>query len=176
MLLHGNVDIARAPNDRAIGARVARAIAWRRLAAVGLVTLLLSLGALLNPALLDFFSPAEIALAWAEHLAELGVIAAALLAAFTVLDKALPRSMPLRLVVITVLLLALSVALAVLLHAYYADGFVHLPPPLRVVADSLRWGLPAVFLVLAMGEVHARDVESGADHVGQYFDGIRGRA
>lgn len=157
--MDGITSIARAAGDAPIGARVPRATDWRRLAAVALVTLLLSLGALLNPALLDFFSPAEVALAWAEHLAELAVIAVALLAAFTVLDKALPRNMPLRLAVITVLLLALSIVLAVLLHAYYAGGFEHLPPPLRILADSLRWGLPAAFLVL-IGDVHQRALQA----------------
>ena len=34
----------------------------------------------------------------------------------------------------------------------------------------------AVFFVFAVREVHSRDVESGADHFGQHFDGIRGRA
>jgi hypothetical protein len=87
---------------------------------------------LVSPALLDFFSPAELALAWLEHLAELAVIAAVLLAAFTVLDEALPRNMPLRRAGICALLLALSAVLAVLLHVYYAGGFEHLPPPLRI--------------------------------------------
>ena len=34
----------------------------------------------------------------------------------------------------------------------------------------------AVLFVLAVREIHARHVESGADHFGQHFDGIRGRA
>lgn len=157
--MHGNIGLAPARGDASFVARVACALDWRRLAAVALVTLLLSLGALVSPALLDFFSPAEIALAWLEHLVELAVIAAALLAAFTVLDEALPRSTPLRLAVIAVLLLALSVVLAVLLHAYYAGGFKHLPPALRMFADSLRWGLPAVFLAL-IADVHKRALQA----------------
>jgi LytS/YehU family sensor histidine kinase len=36
----------------------------------------------------------------------------------------------------------------VLLHAYYGHGFTRLPSALRLFADSLHWGLPAVFLVL----------------------------
>ncbi len=156
--MHGNIDVAHA-HDASFVARVTRALDWQRLAAVALVTLLLSLGALVSPALLDFFSPAEIALVWLEHLVELAVIAAALLAAFTVLHDALPRSMPLRLAVISALLLTLSAVLAVLLHAYYADGFEHLPPPLRMLADSLRWGLPAVFLVL-IADVHQRALQT----------------
>lgn len=148
-----------ARGDASLVARVVRALDWQRLAAVALVTLLLSLGALVSPALLDFFSPAEIALAWLEHLAELAAIAVALLAAFTVLDEALPRSMPLRLAVVCALLLALSAVLAVLLHAYYAGGFAHLPPPLRMLADSLRWGLPAVFLAL-IADVHQRALQT----------------
>ena len=33
-----------------------------------------------------------------------------------------------------------------------------------------------VLFVFAVREIHARHVESGADHFGQDFDGIRGRA
>lgn len=154
-----NLALSRAGTHASVFARVAHALDRRRLAAVGLVTVLLSLGALLSPALLDFFSPAEIALAWLEHLAELAVIAIALLAAFTVLDEALPRGMPLRLPFLCAALLALSALLAVLLHAYYASGFEHLPPPLRMLADSLRWGLPAVFLAL-IADVHQRALQT----------------
>ncbi len=157
--MKGNIDLARAWGGAGFLARVKQALAWQRLAAVALVTLLLSLGALPSPALVDFFSPAEIALAWLEYLAELAVIAAGLLAAFTVLDEALPRSIPLRLAVISILLLAVSAVLAVLLHAYYAGGFEHLPPPLRMLADSLRWGLPAVFLAL-IADVHERALQT----------------
>jgi hypothetical protein len=156
--MHGNIDFAQA-RDASFAARVTRALDRQRLAAVALVTLLLSLGALVSPTLLEFFSPAEIAVAWLEHVVELAVIAAALLAAFTVLDEALPRSMPLRLAAISALLLALSAVLAVLLHAYYAHGFEHLPPPLRMLADSLRWGLPAVFLAL-IGDTHQRALQT----------------
>ena len=136
-----------------------RAVNWQRLATVGLVTLLLSLDAMVSPALLDFFSPPEIALAWAEHLFELATIAAMLLTAFALLDRALPRDMPLRVAAIGVLLLALSVGLSVLLHVYYAGGIDHLPPMLRMVADSLRWGLPAVFLVV-IGNMHRRALQA----------------
>lgn len=154
-----NLALSRARPRASVFARVAHALDRRRLAAVGLVTVLLSLGALLSPALADFFSPAEIVLAWLEHLAELAVIAIALLAAFTVLDEAVPRTMPLRLPLLCAVLFALSAFLAVLLHAYYASGFEHLPPPLRVLADSLRWGLPAVFLVL-IADVHQRALQT----------------
>lgn len=158
-MMQGNIDLARARGEGSFLARVKQAFAWRRLAAVSLVTLLLSLGALLNPALVDFFSPVEIALAWLEYLAELAVIAAGLLAAFAVLDEALPRGMPLRLGVISIILLALSAMLAVFLHAYYAGGFEYLPPSLRMLADSLRWGLPAVFLAL-IADVHKRALQT----------------
>jgi signal transduction histidine kinase len=157
--MHGNIGLAPARGDASFVARVACALDWQRLAAVALVTLLLSLGPLVSPALLDFFSPAELALAWLEHLVELAVIAAVLLAAFTVLDEALPRNMPLRLAGICALLLALSAVLAVLLHVYYAGGFEHLPPPLRMLADSLRWGLPAVFMAL-IADVHRRALQA----------------
>jgi LytS/YehU family sensor histidine kinase len=42
-----------------------------------------------------------------------------------------------------------------LLHGYYAQGFEHLPPSLRLLADSLRFGLPAVFLAL-VADAHQR--------------------
>ena len=140
-------------------ARIARSLKWPRLAAVVLVTLLLSLGALVSPTLLDFFSPAEIFIAWLEHVAELAIIAAVLLAVFTLLDEALPPATPLRLAVIYVLLLVSSGVLAVLTHAYYAAGFDHLPSPLRMLADSLRWGLPAVFLAL-VADMHRRALQA----------------
>jgi hypothetical protein len=158
--MHGNTglaDIAR--GDPSLVARMARAMDRQRLAVVALVTLLLSLKALISPALLDFFTPMEIALAWLEHLGELAVIVVALLTAFTLLDEVLPGSMPLRLAVMCALLLALSAVLAVLLHAYYAGGLGHLPPPLRILADSLRWGLPAVFLVL-IADIHQRALQA----------------
>ncbi len=139
--------------------RVARAaIEPRRLVAAALVALLLSLGALASPAVLGFFTPAEIVMAWLEYLGELAVIAAALLVTFCALDEALPRRMTGRLALICALLLTLSAVLAVLLHAYYAGGFDRLPPPLRVLADSLRWGLPAVFLAL-IADVHRRALQ-----------------
>jgi sensor histidine kinase YesM len=157
--MHGNTSLARTRGNAGFVACMARFFDRQRLAAVALVTLLLSLGALTSPALLDFFSPAEIALAWLEYLVELAAIAVVLLAAYTALDGLLARSMPLRLAVISVVLLALSAALAVLLHAYYAGGFEHLPPPLRMLADSLRWGLPAVFLAL-IADVHRRALQA----------------
>ena len=152
------IDLAHA-RDARLGVRVTRALDRQRLGAVALVTLLLSAGALVSPALLDFFSPAEIALAWLEHLVELSVIGAALLIAFTLLDEALPSGMPLRLAVVCAVLLAVSTVFAVLLHAYYAGGFEHLPPLLRMLADSLRWGLPAVFLTL-IADVHRRALQT----------------
>jgi len=153
--MDANSGLALAGAEANFTGRLLRAMNWQRLATVGLVTLLLSLDALVSPALLDFFSPAEIALAWVEQLSELVVIAAILLGAFTLLDKALPRGTPLRIAMICVSLLALSFALSVLLHVYFAGGVEHLPPALRMVADSLRWGLPAVFLVL-IGDMHKR--------------------
>jgi signal transduction histidine kinase len=157
MLGTGRLALDRA--ERGYGRRVLHALDRRRIAAVALTTLLLSLGALLNPALLDFFSPAEIALAWLEHVLELSVMAAALMLAYTLLDEALPRQLPARLAVLCACLFALAAALALLLFAYYAHGFEHLPPALRLLADSLRWGLPAVFLAL-IADVHRRALQA----------------
>ncbi len=157
--MHGNIGLARARGGTSLLARAAYALDRQRLAAVALLTLLLSLRALVSPALLDFLSPGEVALAWLEHFVELAVIAAALLAAFAVLEEVLPVGMALRLAVMCALLLGLSVVLAVLLHAYYSGGFERLPPALRMLADSLRWGLPAVFLAL-IADVHHRALQA----------------
>ena len=81
-----------------------RALDRRRLAAVALVTLLLSLGSLTSAALLEFFTPAELALAWSEHLVELAVLAAALTVAYTLLDEALTRRTPLRMAILCAML------------------------------------------------------------------------
>lgn len=163
--MHGSIP-ATAPHKTRFRFRLPGSVGWQRLGVVAVITLLLSLGALLSPALLVYFSPAEVVLVWAEHLLELAVIAALLLAAFSVLDSVFPRDMPLRLAAICVLLVAASAILAVLLHAYYAGGFRHLPPPLRIFADSLRWGLPAVFLTL-IADTHRRalQVDSAAHAV-----------
>ena len=128
--------------------RVVRAIDGRRIAAVALTTLLVSLGSLVNPSLIDFFSPAEIAIAWLEQLTELAVVAAGMVAVYTLLDEGLPRRLPLRLAVVCALVFASAVGLVCLLYAFYGHGFDHLPSMLRVFAGALPWGLPAVFLAL----------------------------
>jgi LytS/YehU family sensor histidine kinase len=69
--------------------------------------------------------------------------------------EGLPRALPMRLAVLGALVFACASGSSLLLHAYYGHGFSHLPPPLRLLADSLHWGLPAVFLVL-IGDVHQR--------------------
>src|SRR4051812_48667879 len=135
--------------------RLGHGLGGRRLVAVGVTTLLLSLGALVNPGMLDFFSPAEIAVAWLEHVAELAVIAAGLMLAYALLDQALPRTLPMRLAILALSVFACASGSSLLLYAYYGHGFSHLPPPLRLLADSLHWGLPALFLVL-IGDVHQR--------------------
>ena len=155
----GSGRLALSHGDAGYAVRVAHALDRRRLAAVALVTVLLSLGPLFGSALLDFFSPAEIALAWFEHLIELAVMAATLFATYTLLDEALPRRLPGRLVALCAMLLGLSAVLALLLYAYYAHGFEHLPPALRLLADSLRWGLPAVFMAL-IADVHQRALQT----------------
>ena len=155
----GNFRLAIDYGDDGYAQRVMRALDRKRLAAVALTTVLLSLGALGSPALLDFFSPTEIAFAWLEHLLELSVIAALLMVAYTLLDEALPRRRPGRLAAICVLLFVFAGVLTLLLYGYYARGFEHLPPALRLLADSLRWGLPAVFLAL-IADVHSRALQA----------------
>ena len=139
--------------------RVVFALDGRRLGAVALVTLLLSLAPLASSNLLDFFSPIEIAWLWVEQLGELAALAAALTIAYTLLDEALWRqSERVRVSVACAMLFGLSIALTVLLYGYYAHGFAHLPPPLRLLADSFRFALPAIFLVV-IGEAHRRALE-----------------
>ena len=161
--MHGEIRLASSGGSPAgsYAARVMRAFDRRRLAAAALVTLLLSFGPMFSSGLFDFFSPGEVALAWLEHLCELAVIAAALIAVYTLLDEALPPRMRLRLAILCIALLCWSVALALLLYAYYAHGFAHLPPPLRLLADSFRWGLPAVFLAI-IADVHQRAMQTDA--------------
>src|SRR5437867_4146799 len=128
-------DIRLPSGDEHYVRRVIRAFDRRRLGAVALVTLLLSAGPLAGSELLDFFSPAEIALLWLEHLVELSVLAAALTIAYTLLDEAMWRQPArLRLVISCVMLFGLSAVLTVLLYCYYAHGFDHFPPPLRLLA------------------------------------------
>ena len=155
----GTLRLALRPGDREYGARVLHALDARRLGTVALTALLLSLGALVSPALLDFFSPAEIAIAWLEHFAELAVLAAGLLLVYTLLDEALPATLALRLALLCGLLFVSATGFAVLLYAYYAHGFDHLPPPLRLLSDALHWGLPAVFLVV-IGDLHRRSLRA----------------
>jgi sensor histidine kinase YesM len=151
--------LALQPRARGYAARVLRALDGRRIAGAALTALLLSLGTLVSPSVLDFFSPAEIVVAWLEHLAELAVLAAGLLLVYTLLDEGLPRALPLRLVILCTLLFAAAVGWALLLYAYYAHGFAHLPPPLRVLSDALHWGLPAVFLAV-IADLHQRSLRA----------------
>ena len=141
--------------------RVLRAIDRQRLAAVALVTLLLSLGSLFSPTLLDFFTPAQIALEWLQHLGELALVAMAMTFAYTLADEVLPRSVPLRRAQLSLLLLAMSAVATLLLYAWYAKSFEHLPPPQRVLTDSLRFAVPAVFLA-HVAEMHRRALQADA--------------
>jgi sensor histidine kinase YesM len=141
--------------------RVVRALGWRRLAVVVLMTFLWSTRRLFSSDMMDFFSPAELALLGLELYGEMAVIAGTLMLGYTLLDEALPDDAPLRLVALCALLLTLSVVLTALLYAYYGHTFNDLPPPVRLFADSLRWGLPAVVLA-AVAEVHERAIRTQA--------------
>ena len=155
----GDIRLPNARGEDDYARRVLRAIDKRRVGAATLVTLLLSLGPLSSSSLLDFFSPAEIALMWLEHLAELVVLAATLTIAYTLLDEAMWRQPTrIRLAIACAMLFALSAVLTVLLYGYYAHGFDHLPSLLRLMADSLRFGFPAIFLVL-IADAHRRALQ-----------------
>jgi hypothetical protein len=150
--------LGRVPHSRSddrYGLRVLRALDPRRAAVVGLATLALSLGPLYSAELGGFFSPAEIAIEWLRHAAELAVVAFVLTVGYTLLDEGMPPRVPLRVAMLCLALLALCAGLVVLLHAFYAEGFEHLPPPRRLLADTLRYGLPGVFLIL-VAHAHRR--------------------
>src|SRR5258708_31931237 len=135
--------------------RVARAFDRYRIGAVVLVTVLLSVGTLFSTDLFSFFSPVEIALEWARHFAELAAIATVLTVGYTLLEEGLPARLPLLVPILCAALLVMATMATVLLYGYYAQGFEHLPPPQRLVATSLRFGLPAVFLAL-VADAHRR--------------------
>ena len=141
--------------------RVVRALGWRRLAVVLLMTFLWTTRRLFSADMTDFFSAAELVLLGLELYAEMAVIAATLMLGYTLLDEALSDDAPLRLVWVCALLLVLSVALTTLLYAYYGHTFRDLPPPLRLFSDSLRWGLPAVVLAV-VADVHERAIRTQA--------------
>jgi hypothetical protein len=139
--------------------RVVRALDRRRVGVVALAALLLSAGPLTGSGVLQFFTPAEIAVVWLEHLLELAILAAILTIVFTLADEALAGvSARLRLGLLCAMLLCMSGVLSLLLYGYYAHGFDRLPPSARLVADALRFGLPAVFLVL-VADVHRRALQ-----------------
>jgi hypothetical protein len=155
------VRIAAADRDRNPPVRPLRALSGRSIAAVALVTLSLSLGPMYSGELASFFTPLEIVVEWLHHFAELAVVAGVLLLGYTTLDESLGADAPMRRLFLCTWVAGLSVLLTVLLYAYYAQGFEHLPPPRRLLADSLRFGLPAIFLVL-VADAHRRAIEADA--------------
>ena len=124
------------------------------------MTFLWSSRRLFSSDMMDFFSAGELALLGLELYAEMAVVAATLMLGYTLLDEALRRDGP-RLLAICAVLLILSVAMTALLYAYYGHTFSDLPPPLRLVADSLRWGLPAMVLAV-VADVHERALRTQA--------------
>ena len=165
----GYFRLPRAHDDDRYFRRVVHALDRRRLGAVALVTLLLSAEPYFSSDLLDFFSSVEIALDWLQHFVELAVLAAALTIAYTLLDEALQRRSRLRLPILCVMLFALSVVLTLLLFAYYAHGFDHPPPLLRLLADSLRFGLSGIFLAI-VADAHQRAMHAdAAAHVAEMW-------
>jgi sensor histidine kinase YesM len=125
------------------------------------MTFLWSSRRLFSSDMTDFFSVAELAALGLELYAEMAVVAATLMLGYTLLDEALPHDASLRLVTLCAMLLTLSFGLTALLYAYYGHTFSDLPPPLRLFADSLRWGLPAVVLAV-VADVHERAIRTQA--------------
>ena len=140
-------------------ARVRRALTWQRLAVVLVMTTLWSTRRLLTADMAEFFTPLELVVLGVELFAEMAVIAGVLMLSYTLLDEALSPQSHTRLLWICAMLVVVSVAMTAALYAYYGHTFNDLPPPLRLFADSLRWGLPAALLAV-VAHVHRRAIQT----------------
>jgi hypothetical protein len=133
----------------------AAAAAWiasraRVLLPATLVTLFLSSEPLFQQGLFDFWSPADVLVAWLEYLAELGGIAAAMVAAYWFVDDATERWPGL--LRYRLLLMAAAfhvVAFAGVLALTIVFSGAALPPPSELLlTQASRWALIGTFLVV----------------------------
>jgi two-component sensor histidine kinase len=152
--------------------RVLGALDRSRLGVAAVVTLIVSLRLLIQPDLFDFFTPLDLLLAWAQHFAELALIAAVLLLVYTLLDEALRADAPGRTAVLLAALLATSVLAAFVFYRIVLDAP---PPALLLASESLRFALPALLLAgvaeyqrrAARTAVALRDAEAAGDRRGR---------
>jgi len=122
----------------------------RVLLPAALVTLFLSSELLFQPDLFDFWSPADVLLAWLEYLAELGSIAAAMVAAYWFVDAAIDRRPSLRrgrLLWMTAAFHAVAFgglwAMTVVL-----SGAALLRPTGMALTQAMHWAFIGTFLVI----------------------------
>jgi hypothetical protein len=152
--------------------RVLGALDRRRLVVVFVVTLIVSLRVLIQPDLLDFFSPFEIFLAWGQHFTEIGLVAAVLLLVYTLLDEGLRTDAAWKTAVLLAALLATSVVATVI---FYRAALDLDPPVLALASDSLRLAVPAMLLAglaeyhrrAARTDIALRDAEAAIDRRGR---------
>jgi hypothetical protein len=152
--------------------RVLVALDRSRLGVAAVVTFIVSLRLLIQPDLLDFFSPLDLMVAWGQHFAELALIAAMLLLVYTLLDEALRPDAPGRTAVLLAALLATSVLAA---FVFYRIVLEAPPPALLLASESLRFALPALLLAgvaeyqrrAARTAVALRDAEAASDRRGR---------
>ena len=131
-------------------ARLARATDARVLLPAALVTLFLSSELLFQPGLFDFWSPADVLLAWLEYLAELGGIAAAMVAAYWIVDAALerwPRWRRWRLLWMAAAFHAVAFG-GLWAMTVVVSGAALLPPTGLALTQSIHWAFIGTLLVV----------------------------
>jgi len=131
-------------------ARAWFALRSRVLLPAALVALLLSSGLLFQPGLFDFWSPADVFLAWLEYLAELGVIAVAMVAAYWFVDAAterLPRVRRYRVLWMAAAFHAVAFA-GVWATTTILNGTAPLPPTGVMLPQAIHLAIIATFLVI----------------------------
>ena len=133
----------------------AAAVAWlaaraRVLLPAALLTLFLSSEPLFQQGLFDFWSPADVFIAWLEYLAELSGIAAAMVAAYWLVDSATERwpwLLSYRLLWMAVAFHAVAFA-GVLALTMAFSGAALTPPSELALAQASRWAMLGTFLVI----------------------------
>ncbi len=111
-----------------------------------LVTLFLSSELLFQPGLFDFWSPADVLLAWLQYLAELGAIAAGMVAAYWCVDAA-PRLRRGRLLWMAIAFHGVAVA-GLWTIAMVLGGSGLLPPTASALMQAMYWAFIGTCLVV----------------------------
>ncbi len=137
--------------------RVIAALDRRRLSIVTVITLAISLRLLIQADLFDFFTPLEICIAWLQHFAELLLIAAVMMLAFTLVDEAVEPEAWWRLPLLFAVLCVAAFAMTWGIAAWLIGG----PPPLlNIASGALRLSVPAILLVV-IAELYGRAQQAG---------------